>query len=403
MSILKQIKHLLFILLIGLCSCESSTTPTEVYTVVVSLDGFRWDYPTLYHTPYLDQMAKQGVSAVVYPSYPSSTFPNHYTMATGLHPNQHGIVNNTFWDNKLNKRYAINNQETRYDPYFYLGEPIWITAQKQGLRTANLYWVGSDVAIKNAYPTHYKKWDDKPRLTFEERIDQAISWLSLPKETRPQLIMLYLEEPDGIGHRYGPQSKETEQEVKRVDKLIGYLMNRITTLPHKDEINLIVTSDHGMTEISKDRVVSISDNIDTEWCEQIIGDNPTSLFTKPQHREEVYSALKKSPHLTVWKKEDIPHELSYGSSYRIGDIVVSPDLGWQFTDRPRNQKGAHGYLPTEKDMQVIFRAYGPSFKENYIHTNFHNVDLYSLLTRLLQITAVQTDGKVERIEGLLCE
>ena len=403
MTYIKQIKQLLFLSLLLLMACEGGSKNTEVYTLVVSLDGFRWDYPTLYQTPYLDQMAKQGVSAVVYPAYPSSTFPNHYAMATGLSPDHNGLVNNTFWDAKLGKTYAISNDNTRYDPQFYLGEPIWITAQRQGKRTANLYWVGSDVAIKNSYPTEYKHWGDKPRLDFEQRVDQAISWLERPKESRPHLIMLYIDQPDGVGHRYGPKSKETEAKVKELDKLVGYLMNRISSLADSEQINLIVTSDHGMTEISTDRVVKMSDYIEEEWLERAVGSTPTSLFTKLQHREKVYSVLKNVDHLTVWRKEEVPPELIYGTSHRIGDIVVAPDLGWQFTDHPRDQKGAHGYLPSEKDMQAILRAYAPSFKENYIHTHFHNVDLYSLLAQILGIEPVETDGIKERILPLLCE
>lgn len=140
----------------------NAATPETHYTVIVSLDGFRWDYPDMYKTPNLDRMAADGVKAVMLPSYPASTFPNHYTLATGLVPDHHGIINNTFWDVKNRRQYSMGDSATRNNPEYYLGEPIWITAQKQGVKTGNMYWVGSDIAIKKSHPTYYRPWNAKP-------------------------------------------------------------------------------------------------------------------------------------------------------------------------------------------------------------------------------------------------
>ncbi|MEG1401764.1 ectonucleotide pyrophosphatase/phosphodiesterase [Bacteroides sp.] len=371
------------------------------YTVIVSLDAFRWDYPQMYHTPYLDQMAEEGVSATMLPSYPASTYPNHYTLATGLVPDHNGIINNSFWDTKNQRQFSMSNPSTRNNPYYYRGEPIWVTAQKQGVKTGNIYWVGSDIAIQNTYPTYYRVYAEKPRLTFEQRVDATLALLNKPEEERPRLVMLYFEEPDGVTHHHGPRSPEAGRIVFRMDSLVGMLRKGIASLPFAKDVNLIVTADHGMTEISTERVVNMNQYLKPEWCEMIDGRTPTSIFTKPAFRDSVYNTLKSVAHIKVWKKEEIPAELNYGTSEFVGDIVVAPELGWQFTDEPRRLKGAHGYFPQSPDMQVMFRACGPDFKKGYKSKGFVNVDIYPLLAQLLGIIPAQTDGEMERVQDLL--
>lgn len=371
------------------------------YTVIVSLDGFRWDYPRMYRTPSLNLMAKEGVSAVMKPSYPASTFPNHYTLATGWVPSHHGIINNIFWDPTCQKTYAIKDKDTRYDPHFYQGEPIWITAQRQGIKVGCMYWIGSDIKIKGTYPSYYRQWDAKPFFTFDQRIDQAIRWLQLPEKERPQLIMLYFEEPDGKGHHFGPRSKETKECVEKMDALMGSLRERLAELPIAEDINLIVLSDHGMTDISEKRVVDMNRYIRPEWCEHISGRTPTTIFPKKGCEQKILNALKGVQHIKVWTKESVPAVLRYGDSPRIGEIIVAPDLGWQFTDVPRRLKGAHGYSPEEKEMQVIFRATGPDFKKGYKAKTFYNTDIYSLLACLLKIQPAPTDGSLEGVMEML--
>lgn len=387
----------LFFLLISL----NAQNPKQHYTVIVSLDGFRWDYPTMYQTPNLDRMGQEGVKAVMLPSYPASTFPNHYTLATGLVPDHNGIINNTFWDVKNKRQYSMGDSATRYNPEYYSGEPIWITAQKQGVKTGNMYWVGSDIAIKGTYPTYYKMYNAKPLFSFEQRIDSVLTWLQKPEEDRPRLIMLYFEQPDASGHHNGPCSKETGIVVHHMDSLMGVLRAGIASLPFAENVNFIVTSDHGMADISKERVVDMNQYLKPEWCEVVDGRTPTSIFSKAGYRDSIFNKLKDVPHIRVWKKEAIPSELNYGSSDRIGDIVVAPEVGWQFTDIPRNHKGAHGYFPQDKEMQVMFRAIGPDFKKGYISTEFVNVDIYPLLAYLLQIVPEKTDGQFERIKNIL--
>ena len=301
----------------------------ETYTIIISLDGFRWDYPALYGTPNLDRIACQGVSAKsMSPSFPASTFPNHYTLATGLVPDHHGIVNNTFWDTERDVRYAINDSATRNNPAYYGGEPIWITARKQGVKAGIIYWIGSDIPIKDTYPDNYKRWADTPRLDFAQRVDTAVAWLSKPERERPRLIMIYIDEPDGTGHSYGPKSEQTGRMVHGLDSLMGVLMDKIAQSSVAGRVNLIVTSDHGMAEVSADRIVHIDDYLKPAWYERVVGSNPSSVFTRDACRDSVLTALRDVEHISAYRKENIPAHLRYGTNKNIGDVVVIPDCGW---------------------------------------------------------------------------
>lgn len=402
-------KAFLFILFVALSIAASCRKPAENYTVILSLDGFRWDYPEYYDTPFLDSLGAAGVSARMEPSYPASTFPNHYTLATGLVPDHHGIVNNRFWDPEREYEYSKGDTLCRYDPHYYLGEPIWITAQKQGVKTGNVYWVGSDIAIKDTYPTYYRRWDDQPHWNFDERVDEIVRLMSLPEKDRPHLVMGYFDEPDHTGHGFGPISVEVKEVVEQMDSLIHGLCLRLKALPYGDKINFIVLSDHGMEDISPERFVCRTDLVPEEWVERCVGASPTSIFVKEGYVDSLYNRLSGVEHLSVWKHGEVPAELNYGTSNRLGDIIVAPDLGWQFNRFPaRKPGGAHGYSPKEPDMMVIFRAAGPDFKQGYEapftegeQSAFRNVDIYPLLCRLLGVKPAVTDGDINRIDKIL--
>ena len=373
------------------------------YTVIVSLDGFRWDYPQMYETPFFDQMAREGVKATMIPSFPSKTFPNHYTMATGLVPDHHGIVANSFWDPERKEVYKMNKPATRNDASYYGGEPIWVTAQKQGIKTGNVYWVGSDIAVKGEHPTYYQVYDKNPRLSQTERVAEVLRMLRLPEADRPQLVMLYFEDSDTYGHTYSPFSQETRKCIARLDALMRFLWEGLQSLPFAKDVNLIVTSDHGMATVSADRFVPIKHLLKEEWYTLIDGNLPAQIYTQPQFRDSVYHALKDLNHVRVWKREDIPAYLNYGTSPRVGDIIVLPDLGWLVDEGNKTLPGAHGFDPTYDDMQVMFRACGPDFKKGYEAPKFRNVSIYSLLARLLHITPEKTDGCLEEVENMLIQ
>lgn len=383
------------------CFVAAAAAFAKRTTVFLSLDGFRWDYTEMYHTPFLNQLGQQGVKAVMRPSFPSKTFPNHYTLATGLTPNSHGIIGNTFYDKASGLTFSLGNPQTKQDPRFWKGEPIWITAKRHGLRTATVYWPGSDVAIQGQHPDYWQDYERKPVLSFIARAAEIERLLQLPVAERPDLIMAYFEEPDHDGHEHGPVHFATRTTVEKMDQLLSQLYTAISTLPHADSINFVVTSDHGMTQMSAERFIDLSALLPAEWTERILYDIPVQVFPKKDCADKIVRALQRQPHLRVWKKENVPAYLAYGSNENIGEVVILPDLGWYVGKTPYRLQGAHGYDPTDGDMQVIFRAIGPDFQQAYVrrHT-FSNTAIYPLLCRLLRIPPAPHEGREEAFDLL---
>ncbi len=360
-------------------------------TVVVSLDGFRWDYPSMYSTPMLDYMAEHGVESGLIPSFPSKTFPNHYTLATGLYPDHHGIIANSFYDTETKEHFSLKNTEQKMNPKYYGGEPIWITAKKQGLKTAVFYWPGSDVNIQGMYPDVYYEYDKKPRLTFKERMDGVLEQLRKSENERPELIMAYMNEPDKSGHKYGPHSVQTRQAVMKVDSLIKYLYEGIQFLGLANEVNLIVLSDHGMTWVYETHVVDVTKYLEKNWFESVEGNTPANIYAKKGCAKKILKALQNVDHVRVWMKEDVPEYLHYGKNSRVGDVVVMPDVGYVIYDDKIEAGGTHGYDPNLQDMHAIFRAVGPDVY--HLQTpHFPNVNIYSLICKLLGIVPAPNDG-----------
>jgi alkaline phosphatase D len=376
----------------------------EKTTVILSLDGFRWDYPAKVSTPNLDKIAREGVKAVsLIPSFPSKTFPNHYSIATGLVPDHHGIVNNSFYDTLLKKAYSIGDRNARFNPEFYGGEPIWVTAAKQGVRTASFYWVGSDVAVQGIQPDYWKHYNDK--VSFIARIDTIIKWLSLPEETRPKLIMAYYHEPDGIGHDFGPDDTRTLSLVHELDSMTGLLYNHIKQLPGGDNINFIVVSDHGMGSITSLQNIALRDFIPESWPVRIEGGNPNfNIYSSGPWVDSVYMALSKAPGIKVWKPAAVPLYLNYGTNPRVGDLIVVADSAWSITlNHPKSDftGGTHGYDIRNTDVHAIFYAAGPDFKQGFIQPAFQNIHIYSLLAHLLGIIPAKTDGDLQPVIDML--
>ena len=393
---------LLLPLLAGFLLPVSAKGPlkNDRYVVLVSMDGFRHDYIDSNKTPNFDKMARAGVRAIMKPSYPASTFPNHYTLATGLVPDHNGLVNNSFWDPVHQERYSIGGKN-KHKSYFYLGEPLWNTAQRQGVLAGVTYWVGSDFEIGGGRPKYYLPYSDF-LLSFRDRIDHTVELLSYPEERRPRLVMLYFSEPDHTGHSYGPFSKETRREVVKMDRLLGILRAKLARLPIADKIDLIVLSDHGMADLDAERCISVDNHVKKAWTERIIYGTPTSIYSRNAAcRDSILTALSGIGHLFVWKKEEVPAELDYGSSDRLGDIIVAPEVGWRFTDRPGTMKGGHGYFPDDPEMQTVFRAEGPDFKKRYEAPVFRNVSIYPLVCYLLGIEPAPNDGDLEEVRNML--
>lgn len=398
-------KKKIFALAIALAAL-TAWSATDGYTVVISLDGFRWDYCEGYDTPFLNSMGQQGVKAVMQPSFPSKTFPNHYTLATGLVPDHHGIIANTFLVRDTGKTFSLGDKEMRTNPKLFGGDPIWLTAKRQGVTTATIYWVGSDVPIKGDHATYWKNYLDNPRLTFPQRADEIVRLLQLPETKRPHLIMAYFEEPDHSGHTYGPIHRETRKAIESLDSLLHTLWTRLQALPDvAGHVNLIVTGDHGMAWTDGERTIPVKKYLKDKWIHSVEGDLPANIYVKrPAMADSVVNALKGVPHLRVWKKNDIPAYLHYGSNPNVGDVLVLPDVGWLYTDKEVGRGGSHGFDHTAADMQVCFRAIGPAFKTGYTKaTTFRNVCIYPLLCHLLGVTPSPNDGSLTEVQDLLKE
>lgn len=394
-------KKLLFVIALVFCMLTGATAG-EHRTVIISLDGCRWDYPHMYDTPFLDQLGQQGVEAVMQPSFPSVTFPNHYTLATGLVPDHHGIIANRFYDKRTKSTFALGKNQD--DPRFWGGDPIWLTAKHQGKRVGVVYWPGSDVAIKGEYPDYWHRYSQKPLLTFTERIAKIEEMLKMPADKRPQLIMAYFDEPDHSGHTYGQESLQTRKQVETLDCLLGQLWHDIQQMPDAADINLIVTSDHGMARNSNERLIHLKDYLDSKWYESIANGFPTMVFTKKGCEAKVLGALAKVPHVRAYRKSEVPAYLNFGTNENVGDIVVLTDIGFVTTDYDKTICGNHGFDPTYSDMNVLFRAAGPDFKKGYKREKtFQNVNVYPLLAHLLGITPSPCDGNIENVADLLAK
>lgn len=393
----------LLVMLLAVLSVQSWSAGRDNYTVIISLDGLRWDYLDAYDVPFMNQLAREGVKAVMQPSFPSKTFPNHYTLATGLTPDHHGIITNTFWDREKGVEFSLGNKVTRADGKYYGGDPVWLTAKHQGVKTATVFWVGSDVAIQGEHPTYWRDYQTE-QMDYPGRIDEVIRLLKLPEKDRPHLVMAYFEEPDRSGHSYGPMHRMTRRAMEDMDLLLSNLWARIQLLPFADKVNLIITGDHGMTSVDPKRFVDIDDLLPKHWYERFCNDYPTLIYaSEPQYIDSICDALQGVDHIRAWKKADVPAYLGYGTNPNVGDVVVLPDVGWLFADKPsKKQGGSHGFDHMAADMQVGFRAIGPDFKVGYEKADrFRNVCIYPLLCYLLGVTPSPNDGSLDEVRDML--
>lgn len=376
----------------------SSDQKEERYVVVLSMDGFRSDYPKMAHTPTLDSLGKAGICSAFRPCYPSVTFPNHYSMATGLYPDHHGLVNNFFYDAELDSVYKLGN----LSPLFYGGEPIWNTAEKQGVKSASFYWVGTEIPVQGMQPSIWKSFDKT--VSFSDRADSVIAWLKLPEDVRPHLIMWYMEEPDVIGHACTPDSSATLDMIEELDKVINHFFSEARKLDIFDKIDFIVLSDHGMATYYPERYVNLSDYLPRDSFDYVFEGVPTILYPKKSYTDSAYAILQTVPHITAWKKEEIPAKYVYGTNPRIGDLVVSPDIGTyvQFRQKPSPRLAAtHGYDNFAPEMEAIFYAAGPSFKKHAQVPVMDNVNLYLIIARLLGLQPAPNDGDSTVVDQLL--
>jgi predicted AlkP superfamily pyrophosphatase or phosphodiesterase len=383
---------------------NSAAQLAKHYVVLVSLDGFRYDYAKLYGAPHLDAIAKAGASAPdgMLPAYPSVTFPNHYTLVTGLYPEHHGIVAMSFYDPARKQRYAFNDPQTATDGTWYRGVPLWSLAEKQGMRAACFFWPGSEAEIAGERPSYYLHYDDA--VPDEARLNQVVDWLQLPEAKRPHFITLYFGEVDHAGHRFGPDAPETRAAVRHVDSVIGVLRAQLAKL-HLP-IDLVIVSDHGMAAEQGDWIDldQYADFTGVETAGALMYADSDAAAAK------LYSKLRTvNGKFKVYRRSKMPPELNYRDDARIGDPVVVPTGPYGLRvhaadnapDHPPN-KGMHGYDPhTMPQMRAIFYAAGPDIRHGVTLKQFDNVNVYPWLAEILGLNAPETDGDAAVLDPAL--
>ena len=398
-----RVAGLCLALLLGACAttpvvAPESQAPVEPPLVMlVSIDGFRADYLDRGITPNLSRLAGQGATGPMRPSFPSVTFPNHYTLVTGLHPDHHGIVGNNMVDAELG-RFSLGNKQAVTDRRWWdQGEPIWVTAEKVGVKTATMFWPGSEAEIRGVRPSYWTEFDQG--MPGDARVDRVLQWMDLPSEQRPQLTTLYFDIVDTQGHRHGPDGAETVEAIRSVDASIGRLVGGLKARGLYERTVLAVVSDHGMAATSPERVTWIDDLIDPEAIQIVYSGAVTFLNPVAGREAEVEAALLGSrPHLDCWRKSEIPARFVLGSNPRVSAIVCASEPGWTFTTKARpvtKPGGAHGYDNFSPEMAAIFIAHGPGVVQGRRLTELDSVDVQPFLARLLGIDAPRGDGRAD--------
>jgi predicted AlkP superfamily pyrophosphatase or phosphodiesterase len=389
-----------------------ATEDLKPTVILISFDGWRWDYHTRYPAPHLQRLIARGVRAEsLIPTFPPKTFPNHYTIVTGLYPGHHGIIANNITDPATGRRFSLSNRNEIGDPMWWGGEPIWVTAQRAGQTAAAMFWPGSEAPIQGQRPRYWMPFDDG--MPGNDRVDQVLRWLDLPAQARPTFLTLYFSDVDSAGHDAGPDSAAVRRAVALVDGYLGRLVRGLERRSLLERVNLVVVSDHGMAEVSTSRVVVLDDYISLGDVE-VVDINPTlALIPRPGRENAVYAALAGAhPRLRVYRRAETPPHWHYRDHPRIPPIVGVVDEGWQVLRRTTlasdlarrlvGPRGNHGFDPkAAPSMGGLFVGAGPAFKQGVIVPAFENVHVYNALTRVLGVTAARNDGNPAIARSLL--
>ncbi len=408
----RRVLALVLALAASLLACATLRGPAAVPAralVLVGVDGFRHDFLERAETPALDRLAAAGVLAErLVPAFPTKTFPNHYTIVTGLYPEHHGIVANNMYDPVFDATYSLDNRAAVEDGRWYGGEPIWVTLERQGGTAATFFWPGSEAAIAGRRPTYWKLYDGE--VPNEHRVDQAIAWLDLPRPRRPDFLTLYFSDVDDAAHGHDPDTApEVGEAVARVDAMLGRLLDGLERRELLATTDIVVVSDHGMAATSPERAIAIDDYVDLEVANVVDWNPVLALWPGADRVEEVYAALAGAhPRLAVYRKSEIPEALHYREHRRIPPILGIADEGWSVTSRgylaergERLRGGNHGYDPRLPSMGALFLASGPSFRRGERVPPFENVHLYELMAHVLGVEPAPNDGDLEAVRHLL--
>jgi predicted AlkP superfamily pyrophosphatase or phosphodiesterase len=374
--------------------------------ILVSIDGFRPDYLGS-DTPNLNSLVERGVRAKwLIPSFPTKTFPNHYTIVTGLYPAHHGIIGNNIWDDVIGAKFTPTNREQLQNSKWWGGEPIWVTAEKQGVLTAPLDWPGSEAEIEDTRPSYWQEFSAKP--TAEERVAKALPYLDKDAPQRPRLITIYMNEVDEAGHDFGPGSPEVKQAVSKVDAAIGNLLAGLRERGIEDQANIIVVSDHGMAPTSRRKEVELDKYVDLKTVDVVDWGPPISVRALDGNNAALFEKLKRVSHAKAYLATDVPARLHYSDSPRIMPVILLPDEGWTINSREYFEKhpkfehgGQHGYDNEAKSMRATFIAAGPAFASHVTLSPLANVHVYSLMAYLLNLRPAETDGSINVFKSVL--
>lgn len=383
----------------------AATTPL----LLISIDAYRADYIDRGLSPTLQQLAATGVHAdSMQPSFPSLTFPNHYAIVTGMVPDHNGIVNNKMIDPALGKFSLSDRSAVSNGLWWDQATPLWITADANGLRTATMFWPGSEADIQGKHPDYWKPFNGK--VTPDRRVDQILAWLDLPAGKRPTFLTLYFDTVDHAGHDHGPDSPEVNQAIANIDKAMARLVDGLKQRGLFDKINIIVLADHGMASVPKENSILIDKLIPMDDVEEVTLGEVAGFNPKRGHDFNAIEEKMEQPqqHMHCWDKTRIPERFHYGSNTRVPQLVCLADVSWRITTTDYLAKkkghvslGEHGYDNADPVMQALFVAHGPAFQSGIRFHSFPNVDVYPLMAHLLGITPKFSDGKLEDVQGML--
>lgn len=415
MVVMRRWAALVLVLIAGVLA---STAPARAakppgkppLTILISLDGFRPDYLDRGDTPTLSALAADGARGAMRPSFPSLTYPNHYTLVTGKRPDHHGMVNNTLEDATIpGVSFSMSNHQAVGDGRWWdQAKPIWVSAEQQGVHAGILFWPGSEAEIDGVRPSRWKVFDMK--MSSNDRVDTLLSWIDA-KDPPLGFATLYFDRTDTEGHHYGPDSPEVNAAAAEVDAAIGRLVEGLKARGLYATTNLVVVADHGMAPQPLSGLVDVATLVDPAKVRFVSTGSVVGVRALPGFEAEVAAAmLKAHPHLTCWKKSRIPARYGYGINPRVPPIVCLADRGWYFAtasalkkrlaEHPRDG-GAHGYDPFDPTMRAVFVAHGPAFKSGVVLPVFDNVDVYPLLTRLIGVKGDKGDGSLGPVKAAL--
>ncbi|MBX3289717.1 MAG: alkaline phosphatase family protein [Acidobacteria bacterium] len=395
-------------------SAQNKISDLDETVILISVDGFRADYIEKFQPPVISRLAAEGTRAKwMKPAYPTKTFPNHYTIVTGLYPDNHGIIENNMWDDEIAAVFGLSVREQVTNPKWWSGEPIWNTAQRQGKIAASFFWPGSEAAIKGSHPRYWKPYEHTTAHSI--RVRTVLEWIDLPREQRPQMLTLYFSDVDDAGHNFGPDSPKTGEAVMKVDASIGDLVSGLRSRGIDEKVNLIIVSDHGMApyrvgeRIVLDKLFDANDAVLVLWNGEF-----TQIFPKAGREDTIYKTLKKNlpKGAKVYRKGDLPKRLKFGKNKRIAPIIVAAQIGYGLattrwaesaTKAGENDliRGGHGYDNEAKEMRAIFIGHGGKFKKGYLAEPIESVDVYGLMCRILEIQPAKNDGKFKRVRKML--